>query len=134
MKRLFSSFLSIWSNRFSAPKIETISGKETTANLNEPKVVISSKDDDSVAALSSKFARAGSETKTYRTLVTKFLENEPKAKNGFTTSELHKWMDRSISVAALSKTLHRMKNYGILEKAVSKDDGRIRVWKLASQK
>lgn len=134
MKRLFSSFLSIWSNRFSAPKIETISGKETTANLNEPKVVISSRDDDSVAALSSKFARAGSETKTYRTLVTKFLENEPKAKNGFTTLELHKWMDRSISVPALSKTLNRMKNYGILDRVVNKEDGRIRIWTLVPRK
>jgi hypothetical protein len=134
MKRLFSSIQRIWRNMFSEPTLETLSGKETAANLNEPKVVISSKNDDSIGAMSSKFARAGSESKTYRTLVTQFLLHEPRAKNGFTAIELHKWMDRAIPMSALSKTLYKMKLYGILENVIKDDDGRARLWKLASTK
>jgi hypothetical protein len=134
MKRLFSSIQRIWQNMFSEPNIETLSGKETAPNLNEPKVVISSKNDDSIGSISSKFARSGSESKTYRKLVTQFLLHEPRAKGGFTTIELHKWMDRSIPMSALSKTLYKMKLYGILENVIKDGDGRARIWKLASIK
>jgi hypothetical protein len=138
MKRLFLSIKSFFAPTPTA--IETISGKSFFVNDKEPvlgegsKIVLSSRDDDDlVEVLNIKNAREPSERVTYREMLINFIKNEPRAERGFTAVELYNWMDRSLPMSAISKTLYRMRICGDVVSSVKEDDGRIRIWKLVNQ-
>jgi hypothetical protein len=136
MKRLF---LSVKNFFWGTPvKLENLSGQSVTPNFNEPvvsenpKIVLSSKDDNSANFLSSRVARNGDSNPTYRKLLLEFIKNEPRAKNGFTAVELYHWMGEVIPMSAISKTLYRMRICGEVISEVMEGDGRIRIWKLTA--
>lgn len=140
MKRLFLK-LSVWNyfkrNKKKENNSDVLEQSDPSSHLkpnlsNEPKVVLTSKDDAEFSTLSSRFSKAGSQS--YGKVILTFLENEPRAKNGFTAVELHNWMGGNLAMPSISKTLYRMKICGLVTSEVKNDDGRIRIWKLVSKK
>jgi len=140
MKRLFLK-LSFW-NYFKRKDVKkstpnALEGFYPISHLksnitNEPKVVLTSKDESESPILASRFSESGGQS--YGKLILNFLKNEPRAKNGFTAVELHNWMGGCLAMPSISKTLYRMKICGLVTSVVKTDDGRIRIWKLSSTK
>jgi Fe2+ or Zn2+ uptake regulation protein len=83
-------------------------------------------------AISSKLQRMS--TQTNREVITAFLLNHPKAYTGFTTVELYAWLNKTIGLQPISKTLYKMKLYGVVESVSSEENGRSKVWKLLPKK
>jgi hypothetical protein len=136
MKRLFLSVKHFFWGK--PVQLENLSGQSITPNFNEPvisenpKIVLSSRDDNSTDFLSSRIARNGDSNPSYRKVLLEFIKNEPRAKRGFTAVELYHWMGEVLPMSAISKTLYRMRICGEVVSEVKEGDGRIRIWKLVS--
>jgi hypothetical protein len=139
MKRVnFNRCWSFLKSQFLKKELTSVSGNIVEANSNEPKtenaprVVISSADDSEISAITSKFSRIA--TPTHRQTITSFLLTHPKAYTGFTTVELYTWLDKTIGLQPISKTLNKMKVYGLVESISPKENARAKVWKLLPKK
>jgi hypothetical protein len=139
MKRLILSIQNFFRSSSKHHTIQTISGKETVVNDSEPNIssnsrVVLSSNEHTTDYLSNKVNRVAVGGSSYRKILISFIINEPRAKNGFTAVELYNWMGRTLPMSAISKTLYRMKLCGEVISEVKEDDGRIRIWKIASLK
>lgn len=137
MKRLFLSVRNFFkpSNSEQKPEADVTNVSSVYENKltgDNPKVVLTSKEDEDMKSVTSRKLKIKADS--YVGVLLDFLNNEPRAKSGFTAIELHGWMGGSLGMSAISKTLYRMKVCGFLSSVVKEDDGRIRVWTLISKK
>jgi hypothetical protein len=132
MKRIIISVYNFWKRRFLKNELISVSGNVIQANSNEPeiketpKVVLSSADDSEIGAITSKIQRMS--IKTNRQLITDFVMGDDRAANGFTTVQLYVWLNKTLELQAISKTLYKMKTYGLLEASNPELGSRGKVW------
>lgn len=132
MKRIIISVYNFWKRRFVKNELTSVSRKVIQANSNEPKiketpkVVLSSADDSEIGAITSKIQRMS--IKTNRQLITDFVMGDDRAANGFTTVQLYVWLNKTLELQAISKTLYKMKTYGLLEAGNPELGSRGKVW------
>lgn len=137
MRRFFLRISDFWKSLFQKQELTTISRKKTAANFNEPsfekapKIILTSADDESLSQLGS---LSYFNKKTNRELIVERLQLEPSAYNSFTAIQLYVWLDKKLTLQAISKTLYKMKIYGLVEAVERGSDKRAIVWRLLPKK